>query len=131
MSVFQIEFSMVSIAALLTIIGYSMNEKVITFDRLRENLRKYKTAPLREVINRSENERLSRTLITGSTAILALAGAIFLGGPVLFPLVSTMVFGIIIGTYSSIYVALPIILLWGVKRGDEPAEPLKPANVRP
>ena len=131
LSVTQIEFSMTSIAALLTVIGYSMNEKVITFDRLRENLRKYKTAPLREVINRSENERLSRTLITGSTAILALAGAIFLGGPVLFPLVSTMVFGIIIGTYSSIYVALPIILLWGVKRGDEPAEPLKPANARP
>jgi preprotein translocase subunit SecF len=126
----QIEFSMTSIAALLTVIGYSMNEKVITFDRLRENLRKYKSAPLREVINRSENERLSRTLITGTTAILALAGAFFLGGPVLFPLVSTMVFGIFIGTYSSVYVALPIILLWGVKRNDEPAEPLKPAAAR-
>jgi len=129
LSVTQIECSMTSIAALLTVIGYSMNEKVITFDRLRENLRKYKTAPLREVINRSENERLSRTLITGSTAILALAGAIFLGGPVLFPLVSTMVFGIIIGTYSSIYVALPIILVWGAKRGDD--EPAKPLPVRP
>jgi preprotein translocase subunit SecF len=126
----QIEFSMTSIAALLTVIGYSMNEKVITFDRLRENLRKYKSAPLRDVINRSENERLSRTLITGTTAILALAGAFFLGGPVLFPLVSTMVFGIFIGTYSSVYVALPIILLWGVKRNDEPAEPLKPAAAR-
>jgi preprotein translocase subunit SecF len=130
LSVTQIEFSMSSIAALLTVIGYSMNEKVITFDRLRENLRKYKTTPLRDVINRSENERLSRTLITGTTAILALAGAFFLGGPVLFPLVSTMVFGIFIGTYSSVYVALPIILLWGVKRHDEPAVPLKPANVR-
>jgi preprotein translocase subunit SecF len=108
-----------------------MNEKVITFDRLRENLRKYKTAPLAEVINRSENERLSRTLITGTTAILALAGALFLGGPVLYPLVFTMVFGILIGTYSSIYVALPIILLWGVKRGDEPAEPLRSAASRP
>jgi preprotein translocase subunit SecF len=126
LSVTQIEFSMTSIAALLTVIGYSMNEKVIAFDRLRENLRKYKTTPLRDVINLSENERLSRTLITGTTAILALAGAFFLGGPVLFPLVSTMVFGIVIGTYSSVYVALPIILLWGVKRGDEPAEPLKP-----
>jgi preprotein translocase subunit SecF len=126
----HIEFSMTSIAALLTVIGYSMNEKVITFDRLRENLRKYKTAPLREVINRSENERLSRTLITGTTAILALAGAMFLGGPVLFPLVFTMVFGIVIGTYSSIYVALPIILLWGVKRHDEPAEPLRPVGAR-
>jgi len=131
LSITQIEFSMTSIAALLTVIGYSMNEKVITFDRLRENLRKYKTTPLREVINKSENERLSRTLITGTTAILALAGAMFLGGPVLFPLVSTMVFGIVIGTYSSVYVALPIILLWGVKRNDDPAEPLNPASVRP
>jgi preprotein translocase subunit SecF len=130
LSLTQIEFSMTSIAALLTVIGYSMNEKVITFDRLRENLRKYKTTPLRDVINKSENERLSRTLITGSTAILALSGALFLGGPVLFPLVSTMVFGVIIGTYSSVYVALPIILLWGVKRNDDPAEPLKPATVR-
>ncbi len=130
LSVMQLEFSMTSIAALLTVIGYSMNEKVITFDRLRENLRKYKTTPLGEVINKSENERLSRTLITGTTAILALAGALFLGGPVLFPLVFTMVFGIVIGTYSSIYVALPIILLWGVRRGDEEATPLKPLNAR-
>jgi preprotein translocase subunit SecF len=125
------EFSMTSIAALLTVIGYSMNEKVITFDRLRENLRKYKVAPLAEVINRSENERLSRTLITGTTAILALSGALVLGGPVLLPLVFTMVFGIIIGTYSSVYVALPIILLWGVKRGDEEAQPIRPARARP
>ena len=130
LSVTHLEFSMTSIAALLTVIGYSMNEKVITFDRLRENLRKYKTTPLAEVINKSENERLSRTIITGSTAILALSGALFMGGP-LFPLVFTMVFGIIIGTYSSIYVALPIILLWGVRRGDEDAQPLKPANARP
>ena len=130
LSLTHLEFSMTSIAALLTVIGYSMNEKVITFDRLRENLRKYKTAPLADVINRSENERLSRTLITGSTAILALSGAVFFGGPVLLPLVITMVFGIVVGTYSSIYVALPIILLWGVKRGDEPAEPLKPQAAR-
>jgi len=130
LSLTHLEFSMTSIAALLTVIGYSMNEKVITFDRLRENLRKYKTTPLRDVINKSENERLSRTLITGTTAILALAGAFFMGGSVLFPLVATMVFGIFVGTYSSIYVALPIILLWGVKRGDEEATPLKPATVR-
>jgi len=124
LSALQIEFSMSSIAALLTVIGYSMNEKVITFDRLRENLRKYKTTPLRDVINLSENERLSRTLITGTTAILALAGALIWGGPVLFPLVFTMVFGVIIGTYSSIYVALPIILLWGAKRGDDDEAPI-------
>jgi preprotein translocase subunit SecF len=119
LSALHIEFSMTSIAALLTIIGYSMNEKVITFDRLRENLRKYRRTPLREIIDLSENERLSRTLITGSTALLALAGMLFMGGPALFPLVFAMVFGIFVGTYSSIYVALPIILVWGVKRGDE------------
>ena len=131
LSVLQIEFSMTSIAALLTVIGYSMNEKVITFDRLRENLRKYRKTPLREVINLSENERLSRTMIPGSTAILALVGALFLGGETLFPLVFTMVFGIVIGTYSSIYVALPVILLWGVNRDAGEAQPLKPAGQRP
>lgn len=130
LSLMQLEVSMTSIAALLTVIGYSMNEKVITFDRLRENLRKYKTTPLRDIINRSENERLSRNLITGTTAIIALAGALFFGGPVLFPLVFTMVFGVIVGTYSSIYVALPIILLWGVRRDEDDPMPLKPASAR-
>jgi preprotein translocase subunit SecF len=130
LSVTHTEFSMTSIAALLTIIGYSMNEKVITFDRLRENLRKYKRTALRDIIDLSENERLSRTLITGSTALLALGGMLFLGGPTLEPLVFAMVFGIIIGTYSSIYVALPIILVWGVKRSDEEAVPFKPTGQR-
>lgn len=129
LSLTQLEVSMTSIAALLTVIGYSMNEKVITFDRLRENLRKYKTTPLRDIINRSENERLSRNLITGTTAIVALSGALFFGGPVLFPLVFTMVFGVIVGTYSSIYVALPIILLWGVRRDDDEPAPLRSANL--
>ena len=131
LSALHIEFSMTSIAALLTIIGYSMNEKVITFDRLRENLRKYKRTPLREIIDLSENERLSRTLITGSTALLALAGMLFMGGPALFPLVFAMVFGIFVGTYSSIYVALPIILVWGVKRNDDDAGPGNAAVPRP
>ena len=125
LSVLHIEFSMTSIAALLTVIGYSMNEKVITFDRLKENLRKYKTTPLRDIIDLSENERLSRTIITGTTALLALGGTMFFGGPVLFPLVFTMTFGIIIGTYSSIYIALPLILVWGVKRGEEEATAIK------
>jgi preprotein translocase subunit SecF len=132
LSVLQIEFSMTSIAALLTVIGYSMNEKVITFDRLKENLRKYKTTPLREIIDLSENERLSRTIITGSTALLALGGTILFGGPVLRPLVVTMTFGIIIGTYSSVYIALPLILVWGAKRGDDEATPIKlGAGTRP
>jgi len=130
LSVMQVEFSMTSIAALLTVIGYSMNEKVITFDRLRENLRKYRRTPLSEVINLSENERLSRTIITGATALLALAGMLFLAGPSLFPLAFTMVFGILIGTYSSIYVALPVLLVWGVKRGEEDEKPIKAQAAR-
>jgi preprotein translocase subunit SecF len=125
LSICGIEFSMTEIAALLTVIGYSMNEKVITFDRLKENLRKYRTTPLRDVIDLSENERLSRTVITGTTALLALGGTMAFGGPVLYPLVFTMIFGIIIGTYSSVYIALPMILIWGVKRNDEEATPVK------
>jgi len=125
LSVTRIEVSMTSIAALLTVIGYSMNEKVISFDRLRENLRKYKTTPLREVINLSENERLSRTIITGTTALLALSGSIFNPASALFTLTATMAFGILVGTYSSIYVALPVILLWGVRRDEEDAAPIR------
>jgi len=125
LSITRIEVSMTSIAALLTVIGYSMNEKVISFDRLRENLRKYRTTPLAEVINLSENERLSRTIITGTTALLALSGSMFNPASALFSLTATMAFGILIGTYSSIYVALPVILLWGVKRDEDEPQPIK------
>ena len=128
---FKLEFSLNMVAAILTVIGYSMNDTVVVFDRLRENLRKYKRMPLREVIDLSINETLSRTVITGVTALLALAGLAVFGGPTLFGMSIVLMFGIIIGTYSSIYVAAPVILLWGVKRFDEPAEPLKTAVPRP
>jgi preprotein translocase subunit SecF len=128
---FDLEFSLTTIAAILTIIGYSMNDTVVVFDRLRENLRKYKTKPLREVIDLSINETLSRTVITGLTAILALGGLAIFGGVTLFAFSIIMMFGIAIGTYSSIYVAAPVILLWGGKRSDD-AEPAgAPANSRP
>lgn len=127
----RLEFSLTTIAAILTIIGYSMNDTVVVFDRLRENLRKYKTMPLSEVIDLSINETLSRTVITGLTAILALGGLALFGGASLFGFSIIMMFGIALGTYSSIYVAAPVILLWGVKRGDEEATPLKPLNARP
>ncbi len=125
-AVAQMEFSLTTIAAILTIIGYSMNDTVVVFDRLRENLRKYKKMPLREVIDLSINETLSRTVITGLTAVLALAGLAVFGGEALFGFSIIMMFGIALGTYSSIYVAAPIILLWGVKRGEEEATPIKP-----
>ncbi|MDO8902025.1 MAG: protein translocase subunit SecF [Phenylobacterium sp.] len=120
----DLEFSLTSIAAILTIIGYSMNDTVVVFDRLRENLRKFKRMPLAEVIDLTINETLSRTIITGLTTILALGALAIFGGPTLFGFSIIMIFGVVIGTYSSIYVAAPIILLWGVKRGEEEAEPL-------
>ena len=128
-AVTKMEFSLTAVAAILTVIGYSMNDTVVVFDRLRENLRKYKRMPLRDVIDLSINETLSRTVITGVTAIFALAVLAALGGDTLFPFSVALIFGIVFGTYSSIYVGAPIILLWGVKRGDEVVKPgaAKPA----
>ena len=125
--VMRLEFSLNMVAAILTVIGYSMNDTVVVFDRLRENLRKYKTLPLRDVIDLSLNETLSRTIITGVTAVMVLAALAVFGGEALFGFSIALMFGIIIGTYSSIYVGAPIILLWGVKRGAlaEDAKPVK------
>jgi preprotein translocase subunit SecF len=124
---FRLEFNLNMVAAILTVIGYSMNDTVVVFDRLRENLRKYKTMPLREVIDLSINETLSRTVITGLTAVMVLAALAIYGGAALFGFSIALMFGIIIGTYSSIYVGAPIILLWGVKRGGaaDEAKPIK------
>jgi preprotein translocase subunit SecF len=118
-SIFRLEFTLTIIAALLTIIGYSMNDTVVVFDRMRENLRKYKKMPLGELVDLSLNETLSRTIMTGCTALFALVGLLYLGGEALSGFAIAMIFGIIIGTYSSIYVAAPAILIWGVQRGRE------------
>lgn len=118
-SIFRLEFNLTIIAALLTIIGYSINDTVVVFDRLRENLRKYKKMPLGELVDLSLNETLSRTIITGCTALFALVGLYYFGGEALEGFAIAMIFGIIVGTYSSLYVAAPAILLWGVKRGRE------------
>jgi preprotein translocase SecF subunit len=127
-ALFKIEFSLTAVAGILTIIGYSMNDTVVVFDRFRENLRKYKRMPIAEVIDMSINEMLTRTIITSFTAILALIALAVFGGPSLYGLSVIMLFGIVIGTYSSIYIAAPVILLWGIKRGDEEAEPIKPPD---
>ncbi|MEZ6023488.1 MAG: protein translocase subunit SecF [Hyphomonadaceae bacterium] len=116
-SVFRFEFTLTIIAALLTIIGYSMNDTVVVFDRMRENLRKYKKMPLGELVDLSLNETLSRTIITGCTALFALIGLLYLGGEALSGFAIAMIFGIVIGTYSSLYVAAPAILIFGVQRG--------------
>jgi len=128
----RIEFNLTAVAALLTIIGYSMNDTVVVFDRFRENLRKYKRMPVSEVIDLSINEMLTRTIITSLTGIFALIALAIFGGPNLWGLSIIMLFGLLIGTYSSIYIAAPVILLWGAKRGGEDeAEALKPAKARP
>jgi preprotein translocase subunit SecF len=114
----RMEFTLTAVAAILTIIGYSMNDTVVVLDRVRENLRKYKKMPLADVIDLSVNETLSRTIITGITGIMALTGLAVFGGEALFPFSIAMIFGIIVGTYSSIYVAAPVLLLLGVKRGE-------------
>ncbi len=112
----QLQFDLATIAALLTIVGYSLNDTVIVFDRVRENLRKYKTKPLAEVLNLSINETLSRTIMTSFTTMLALLALYFLGGDVIRGFIFAMMWGIVVGTYSSVFVASTILLWLGVKR---------------
>ncbi|WP_128254233.1 protein translocase subunit SecF [Falsirhodobacter deserti] len=116
LALFQIRFDLTTVAALLTILGYSVNDTVVVFDRLRENLRKYKTMPLRDVMNLSVNETLSRTIMTVVTTLIALFALLIFGGDVLRGFVSTIIFGVILGTYSSIYMAKNLVLWIGVNR---------------
>ena len=115
-SFLQIEFNLSIIAALLTIIGYSMNDTVVVYDRIRENLRKYKQMPVLDLINQSLNDTMSRTLLTSVTTLLALFSLYFLGGEVLKGFTLAMIIGVFIGTYSSIFIASQIILYLNVKR---------------
>jgi preprotein translocase subunit SecF len=112
----QIKFDLAIIAALLTIVGYSLNDTVVVFDRVRENLRKYKKKTLAEVLNLSINETLSRTMMTSVTTLLALVSLYVLGGDVIRGFVFAMIWGVIVGTYSSVFVASAILLYLGVKR---------------
>ncbi|MBM9594921.1 protein translocase subunit SecF [Roseitranquillus sediminis] len=115
-SLLQIRFDLATIAALLTIIGYSINDTVVIFDRVRENLRKYKKMPLRDLLNLSTNETLSRTVMTSGTTLLALLPLLIFGGDVIRGFVFAIFWGVIIGTYSTVYVAKNIVLMLGVKR---------------
>lgn len=114
--VFQLKFDLSIVAALLTIVGYSINDTVVVFDRARENLIKYKKMPLRDLLNLSANETLSRTIMTSTTTLIALISLLIFGGDVIRNFVFAMTWGIIVGTYSSIYVAKNIVLMVGVKR---------------
>ena len=129
-ALFQIRFDLTTIAALLTIVGYSINDTVVVFDRLRENLMKYKTRPLRDLMNLSVNETLSRTVMTSGTTLLALIALLALGGDVIRGFVFAITFGILIGTYSSIYVAKNFVLWLGVKRDWDKGDPKDPKKRR-
>ena len=106
----QLEFDLTTIAALLTIIGYSMNDTVVVFDRVREEMRKYKQMPMKQVVDLALNGTLSRTLLTSGTTLLALLAIFFLGGSVLRGMSFALIWGVIIGTYSSIFIASSILL---------------------
>ncbi|MGC6475282.1 MAG: protein translocase subunit SecF [Parvibaculales bacterium] len=115
-SFLQLEFGLPIIAALLTIVGYSMNDTVVVYDRVRENLRKYKKMPLIDLFNMSINNTLSRTVMTSVTTLLALFALYFLGGEVIRGFTFAMILGVFVGTYSSIFIAGPALLFLGVKR---------------
>ncbi len=117
-AILQLEFSLTSIAAMLTIIGYSINDTVVVYDRIRENLRKYKKMPIPELIDLSINQTLSRTILTGVTTLLALIALYFLGGEVLAGFSFAMIFGILVGTYSSVFVAAPLLILFKLRPGQ-------------
>jgi len=129
MSVTQIDFDLTSIAALLTILGYSLNDTVVIYDRIREMLRRYKKMPMPELLNASINSTLSRSIITHLTVSLALLALLLFGGKAIHSFTATMMFGVVlVGTYTSIFIASPILIYLGVgsnRHGDDgpPAKP--------
>jgi preprotein translocase subunit SecF len=114
-----LEFNLSTVAAILTIAGYSINDTVVVYDRVRENLRKYKTMPLASLLNKSINETLSRTVMTSLTTLLALGTLYVLGGEVIRGFSFGMIWGVLIGTYSSVCLAVPLLLYLNVNRGTE------------
>jgi preprotein translocase SecF subunit len=115
-SLIGLEFNLSIIAAILTIVGYSMNDTVVVYDRVRENLRKYRRMDLAELLNLSLNDTLSRTTVTSLTTLLALLSLFFFGGEVIRGFTAAMIWGVLVGTYSSIFIAAPLLLRLGVVR---------------
>jgi preprotein translocase subunit SecF len=119
-ALFQLKFDLTIVAALLTILGYSINDTVVVFDRLRENLVKYKAMPLKEVMNLSVNETLSRTLMTSITTLIAVGSMMVFGGDVIRGFSFAIFMGVLLGTYSSVYVAKNLVLFIGLDRSEKP-----------
>ncbi|MDU6238914.1 MAG: protein translocase subunit SecF [Bradyrhizobium sp.] len=128
MSISQVDFDLTSIAALLTILGYSLNDTVVIYDRIREMLRRYKKMPMPQLLNESINSTLSRSIITHVTVTLALLALLLFGGTAIHSFTAVMMFGVVlVGTYTSIFIAAPILIYLGVGtvRGDQVDEPKK------
>src|ERR1700688_4503898 len=128
MSITQIDFDLTSIAALLTILGYSLNDTVVIYDRIREMLRRYKKMPMPQLLNESINSTLSRSIITHLTVSLALLALLVFGGNAIHSFTAVMMFGVVlVGTYTSIFIAAPILIYLGVgtHRADAPEKPSK------
>ncbi len=117
-SVLQLDFDLTVLAALLAVIGYSLNDTIVVFDRIRENFRRMRKGTPVEVINASLNQTLNRTLMTSLTTLLVLAALFFMGGEIIRPFSAALIVGVIIGTYSSIYVASPVTLALGISKQD-------------
>ena len=117
-SVLQLDFDLTVLAALLAVIGYSLNDTIVVFDRIRENFRRMRKVTPVETVNTSLNQTLSRTLITSLTTLLVLTALFFLGGELIRPFSAALIVGVIIGTYSSIYVASPVTLALGISKQD-------------
>ncbi len=118
-----LEFNLATVAAILTIAGYSINDTVVVYDRVRENLRRYKTKPLPEVFNEAVNQTLSRTVMTSVTTLLALLALFTLGGAVIRDFSIALIWGVVIGTYSSIWVATALLLFFNIRAGFSEDEP--------
>lgn len=129
-SLFQLPFDLTIVAGLLTVAGYSINDTVVQYDRVRENLRKYKKMELSDLLNLSLNQVLSRTLLTSGTTLLAVLALLFFGGEVLRGFSFALTWGVVIGTFSSFYVALPLLLYLNVRRDDD-EEPVPGAEQAP
>ncbi len=130
-SLLQIEFNLTTLAAILTIAGYSVNDTVVIYDRMRETLRKYKTMDFRTLINKSLNETLSRTILTVSTTTLAVLSLLIFGGEVLRGFSIAMLWGIVVGTYSSLFIAAPILYYIRPRRTSQAKEgEVKPAETQ-
>jgi preprotein translocase subunit SecF len=130
-SLFQIEFDLISLAAVLTVIGYSLNDTIVVFDRVRENFRKMREGAPLEIMDSSINQTLSRTIMTSGLTLLAVISLLIFGGPTLFGFALALLIGIVVGTYSSIYIAGALAVMMGLSRADFLTKPKAPEDERP